>query len=71
MRNKQPRLRLEPKAYQELKRKVLERDGWKCQSCGQATELQVHHITRRSGLGDDSLENLISLCVVCHRQAHH
>src|ERR1700681_2927276 len=39
--------------------KVLERDGWRCQSCGRMEDLQVHHIQRRSQLGDDTAENLV------------
>jgi hypothetical protein len=29
-----PRLRLHPKLYEQLWREVLQRDGWRCQSCG-------------------------------------
>lgn len=32
--------------------------------------LQVHHIKRRSQLGDDAMGNLITLCSNCHRQHH-
>ena len=65
-----PRLRLDREAYRELCREVLERDGWRCQSCGRTEDLQVHHIKPRSRLGDDSAENLIALCVKCHQDAH-
>ncbi|PYU19637.1 MAG: hypothetical protein DMG32_24045 [Acidobacteria bacterium] len=53
-----------------LHRSVLQRDGWRCQSCGSRTALEVHHITPRSKLGDDVEENLITLCWECHRQIH-
>ncbi len=33
-------------------------------------DLQVHHIKWRSQLGDDANENLITLCVTCHRHIH-
>jgi 5-methylcytosine-specific restriction endonuclease McrA len=69
-RPKRPRLKLEPEPYRQLCRKVLERDGWRCQSCGQIEGLQVHHIHPRSRLGDDTAENLIALCVLCHQKAH-
>jgi 5-methylcytosine-specific restriction endonuclease McrA len=62
-----PRLRLEPEAYRELSREVLARDGWRCQDCGTAQHLQVHHLRSRSRLGDDAEENLITLCAGCHR----
>ena len=58
---KYPRLKLEPGTYAQLCRQVLVRDGWRCQICGGASELQVHHRRFRSALGDDTLENLITL----------
>jgi 5-methylcytosine-specific restriction endonuclease McrA len=70
IRAKRPRLRLDPEAYRRLCREVLERDGWRCQSCGRVEDLQVHHIQWRSHLGDDTAENLVALCVKCHLDAH-
>ena len=70
IRLKQPRLRLEPAAYQQLCRHILERDGWKCQWCGAMRQLQVHHKQFRSHSGDDSEENLITLCEQCHGLVH-
>jgi len=70
MNPKRPRLRLEPEAYQVLRNRVLERDGWRCQNCGAADNLQVHHIERRSQLGSDADENLIVLCAKCHALLH-
>jgi 5-methylcytosine-specific restriction endonuclease McrA len=32
--------------------------------------LQIHHIEARSHLGDDSEENLVTLCANCHRLRH-
>jgi len=70
LRQKQPRLQLAPKAYQKLCQQVLERDGWRCQACGNSTNLQVHHLQRRSQLGDDNELNLVSLCADCHKAVH-
>jgi 5-methylcytosine-specific restriction endonuclease McrA len=67
---KRSRIRLKSDAYAELSRQVLVRDSWRCQNCGRASELQVHHLRFRSALGDDSLENLITLCVDCHASIH-
>lgn len=67
---KQPRLRVDLKAYQALCKLVLARDNWHCQNCGATENLQVHHIQSRSHLGDDSLENLITLCSGCHATIH-
>jgi HNH endonuclease len=63
-------LRLEPEAYRELCRQVLERDSWRCQECGGMENLHVHHLHRRSQLGSDVAENLIALCASCHQSAH-
>jgi 5-methylcytosine-specific restriction endonuclease McrA len=68
---KQARLKLSVKSYRALCRRVLERDGWRCQHCGDSNNLQVHHIRRRSKLGADSDENLITLCANCHRRVHN
>lgn len=67
---KRSRIQLDPDAYRELHRQVLQRDGWRCQQCGNRTNLQVHHIRRRSEAGDDTEENLITVCSDCHDQIH-
>jgi 5-methylcytosine-specific restriction endonuclease McrA len=70
VRPKRPRLALDQPAYRELHEKVLRRDGWRCQCCGSMRNLQVHHMQSRSLLGDDTEENLITLCDQCHTRAH-
>ena len=70
MDQKKPRLKLGPEDYSALRRRVLERDGWRCQVCGSSADLQVHHLKSRGRLGDDKLDNLIVLCARCHRQQH-
>ena len=52
------RLRLDPVLYEKLRQQVLGRDGWRCQSCGTMSNLEVHHKEFRSRLGDDSEEKL-------------
>jgi 5-methylcytosine-specific restriction endonuclease McrA len=70
IRQRKPRLQLNPDSYRKLRIDVLERDGWRCQNCGTSECLQVHHIRSRSALGDDAAENLITLCADCHYQSH-
>ncbi len=67
---KLPRIRLAQESYRSLRQHVLERDGWRCQSCGSLSNLQVHHLQSRSHQGDDSGENLLTLCAQCHRNVH-
>jgi ATP-dependent DNA helicase RecQ len=71
VRPKQFRLRLDPERYEQLRNEVLRRDGWRCQSCGRRSNLEVHHKEFRSQSGDDSEENLITLCQACHASMHH
>ncbi len=63
-------LRLDPVSYETLRQQVLRRDGWRCQSCGTMSNLEVHHRQFRSHAGDDSEENLIMLCAQCHAGIH-
>ena len=67
---KRPRLRLDPQSYRQLCRQVLLRDGWRCQVCGTMSNLEVHHRQYRSQSGDDSEQNLITLCARCHTKLH-
>jgi 5-methylcytosine-specific restriction endonuclease McrA len=67
---KTPRLRLDVTSYRELQRQVLERDGWRCQVCGNMQNLQIHHLRFRSQSGGDVEQNLITLCAECHEQTH-
>jgi 5-methylcytosine-specific restriction endonuclease McrA len=71
LRQKQSRFKLGQQKYDALRLRVLERDGWRCQLCGSSKNLQVHHAKSRSKLGDDVLQNLISLCATCHGKQHH
>jgi 5-methylcytosine-specific restriction endonuclease McrA len=70
IRPKRSRVRLDPDSYRQLCLEVLQRDGWRCQSCGSLEHLQIHHKKFRSRFGDDSEDNLITLCVRCHRSFH-
>ena len=52
--------------------RALERDGYKCCSCGAAEGLHVHHLDG-SGEGDSpnhELDNLQTLCALCHKRVH-
>ena len=70
IRPKRPRLRLDPELYEQLRKQVLRRDGWRCQFCGSGQNLQVHHKQLRSQQGSDDDSNLITLCASCHKGLH-
>jgi 5-methylcytosine-specific restriction endonuclease McrA len=68
--SKTTRVKLSQVDYRELHQQVLRRDGWRCQVCGSMQNLEVHHLRFRSHGGDDSEQNLITLCAQCHSEAH-
>jgi 5-methylcytosine-specific restriction endonuclease McrA len=68
--HKPERTRLDPDDYQKLRQEILRRDGWRCQSCGAMSNLEVHHKQFRSHAGDDLEDNLITLCASCHANLH-
>jgi 5-methylcytosine-specific restriction endonuclease McrA len=70
IRPKVPIERIDQAAYETLRQQILLRDGWRCQSCGAMSNLEVHHREFRSHSGNDSEENLITLCVECHARIH-
>jgi len=70
IRPKAARLRLDPLSYESLRQQILRRDGWRCQSCGKMSNLEVYHREFRSHSGADSEENLITLCTACHTEVH-
>jgi 5-methylcytosine-specific restriction endonuclease McrA len=62
--------RLDHLSYESLRQQILRRDGWRCQSCGTMSNLEVHHKEFRSHSGANSEENLITLCAACHARVH-
>lgn len=62
-------------AWQEIRIQVRARDGYRCQVCGSLEIGRPHHVhhkvpfrTFASALEANRLENLITLCPVCHRK---
>jgi hypothetical protein len=54
----------------DLKKQVFERDNFTCQKCGFneiISDLEIHHIKPKILGGTDSIENLITLCSICHK----
>jgi len=70
IRPKAAPLRLDPLSYDGLRQQILRRDGWRCQSCGTMSNLEIHHKQFRSLSGEDSELNLITLCTACHARVH-
>lgn len=53
-------------AWEKLRKQVFERDGGKCVRCGSTNRLTAHHVIPWRISHDDSLDNLVTLCGVCH-----
>jgi len=55
-----------------IRREVLARDGYRCQSpgCRHTHFLELHHLKPRVEGGDNSPANLSTRCSACHRLAH-
>ena len=65
-----------PRDWNKRRRRVYQRDNYKCQECGKKggkkgnAELQAHHIVPKSKGGSHDLKNLKTLCRSCHAKAH-
>ncbi|MGD1838327.1 MAG: HNH endonuclease [Nitrososphaeraceae archaeon] len=54
--------------WNKIKQEVLERDKYICQIClKQFTNLEVHHVIPKRSKGLDSLNNLFTVCKICHK----
>jgi len=53
----------------KIRKSVLERDDWTCAGCGHRAKkyMHIHHVGDSE---DNSVENLITLCVACHAALH-
>lgn len=63
-----PKHRLPKEIWQQVRQRVLERDGFACTRCAAPLTLQTAQCDhRRSGkLASNDMENLRSLCRRCH-----
>ncbi len=59
------------RAYRRLRKLALRRDAFICQDCAsQRNRLECHHLTPLCMGGTNVLDNLLTLCVRCHRKRH-
>jgi len=58
--------------YDEWRKSVYKRDGWKCKICGSKVKINAHHIVPGAKFEEErfSLENGITLCEKHHIQLH-
>ena len=62
--------RLPTRAYRRIRKAALDAAGWRCERCGRAGRLQVHHIKPLYRGGRHELGNLRVLCGRCHLAEH-
>ncbi len=55
--------------WDRIRKVVLERDDYTCRSCGHRAlkYMNVHHLEKS---GENTPENLITMCVACHAVLH-
>lgn len=53
-----------------IRRRLISRNGKKCELCGYKGYVEMHHIIRVVDGGEHSEENCIILCEKCHAWAH-
>ena len=63
--------RLSGRRWTRTRRRVFERDGWRCQNCGKAGRLEAHHVQRLEDGGDPwDPDNILTYCRGCHIAEH-
>ena len=50
------------------RKRIHQRDQKACRKCGGTQKLEVHHIVPLTEHGTNTDDNLITLCVYCHRE---
>jgi 5-methylcytosine-specific restriction endonuclease McrA len=55
--------------WKRIRAAVRRRDGNACVVCGRTDRLSVHHLVPARLGGHDSMDNLVTVCVLHHRQA--
>lgn len=61
---------LQSESWRKLRTEAMKRDGYICQACKTSVAKNVHHFKYPKDLKDDSLDNLVSLCELCHCKRH-
>lgn len=63
------RKRAQDRAYVEVRRQVFDRAHGRCEVCAGRAQ-HAHHLVPRSAGGLDVAQNLLAVCLVCHRRIH-
>lgn len=56
--------------WRDIRKRVLNRDKRRCRLCDSPKKLRVHHRNYPKVFGEESLNDLITLCEKCHTLFH-
>lgn len=56
--------------WEARRQQALDRDGHRCQKCGRAGRLEVHHVVELAHGGTNDMNNLGTRCRACHIAEH-
>ncbi len=59
-----------PKERRVINKKLLKNKKGICEVCGKNGQTEKHHIKTKGSGGDDTKENLIEVCRICHTKIH-
>lgn len=61
-------MNLNRKGFRRPRKEALQRDGRRCRRCFTTEGLEVHHVKPLCDGGTHDLDNLLTLCIMCHRE---
>lgn len=56
-------------AWRRIRNRKMKESGYKCELCGSAKNLHVHHITYEN-IGHEPMDDLLVVCNKCHKKLH-
>ncbi|WP_419166411.1 HNH endonuclease [Candidatus Palauibacter sp.] len=57
--------------WRRIRRRVFDRDGWRCTGCGRAGRLEAHHVVPlHAGGAPYDMANIAAVCRACHIETH-
>lgn len=66
--NERKKKQLYSEDWDTIRKRVYQRDGYRCVMCGKKGKLHAHHIVPVRVSKDNSMNNLVSVCNKCHRK---
>ena len=62
---------LDSSDWKQRRARILKRDKYQCSMCGTGMNLRVHHVRYPDVLGEESDDDLITVCDSCHEKIHN